>query len=77
VVPVDAGTEVLGQIGAVDGKGQITPLGGWMRARATRKAITKQYVTAHAGKATPDNTCLSHSYCQRRATGARKDPAPL
>jgi hypothetical protein len=45
--------------------------------RVTRKAITKQYVTAHADKATPDNTRLVHSHCQRRATGARKDPALL
>jgi hypothetical protein len=43
----------------------------------TRKAITKQYVTAHADKATPDKTRLVHSHCQRRATGAQKDPALL
>jgi RNA-directed DNA polymerase len=45
--------------------------------RVTRKAITKQYVSAHADKATPDDTRLVHSHCQRRTTGARKDPALL
>jgi RNA-directed DNA polymerase len=45
--------------------------------RVTRKAITKHHVTAHADRATPDGTRLVHSHCQRRATGARKEPALL
>ncbi len=45
--------------------------------RVTRKAITKQHVTAHADRATPNDTRLVHSHCQRRATGAQKDPALL
>ncbi|MFV2104933.1 hypothetical protein, partial [Micromonospora sp. LOL_024] len=45
--------------------------------RVTRTAITKQHVTAHADKATPDDTRLIHSHCQRRTTGAQKDPALL
>jgi RNA-directed DNA polymerase len=45
--------------------------------RVTRKAITKHHVTALADKATPDDTHLVHSHCQRRTTGARKEPAPL
>jgi RNA-directed DNA polymerase len=44
--------------------------------RTTRKAITRQHIIAH-GTGTPDNTRLVHSYCQRRATGARKEPATL
>jgi RNA-directed DNA polymerase len=46
-------------------------------ASVTRKAITKNHVTALADKAPSDGTCLVHSHCQRRATGARKQPAPL
>jgi RNA-directed DNA polymerase len=34
-------------------------------------------VIAHADGATPDDTRLVHSHCQRRTTGARNDPAPL
>jgi uncharacterized RDD family membrane protein YckC len=45
--------------------------------RVTRKAITKHHVSALADKATPDGIRLVHSHCQRRATGARKQPAPL
>jgi RNA-directed DNA polymerase len=45
--------------------------------RVTRKAITKHHVTAHADKATPDDTRLVHSHCQHRTTGARKEPALL
>jgi RNA-directed DNA polymerase len=45
--------------------------------RVTRKAITKHHVTALAGGATSDGTRLVHSHCQRRVTGARKDPALL
>jgi RNA-directed DNA polymerase len=45
--------------------------------RVTRKAITKHHVTAHADKATPDGTRLVHSHCQRRTTGAHKEPALL
>jgi RNA-directed DNA polymerase len=44
--------------------------------RVTRKAITKQYVTAYADKAIPDGTRLVHSHCQCRATGG-KQPALL
>jgi RNA-directed DNA polymerase len=44
--------------------------------RVTRKAITKQYVTAHADNVTPDGTRLVDSHCQRRATGV-KEPALL
>jgi hypothetical protein len=43
--------------------------------RVTRKAITKHYVTAEPGTGTPDGTRLVHSHCQRRATGATKEPA--
>jgi RNA-directed DNA polymerase len=45
--------------------------------RVTRKAITKHHVTAHPDKATLDDTRLVHSHCQRRETGAHKDPALL
>jgi RNA-directed DNA polymerase len=45
--------------------------------RTTRKAITKQYVTAHGNPATPDGTRLVHSHCQRRETGAKQQPALL
>jgi hypothetical protein len=38
VMPVDAAMELLGQVGAVDGKGRITPLGGWMRERLVAEA---------------------------------------
>jgi RNA-directed DNA polymerase len=44
--------------------------------RVTRKAISRQYVTVYADKATPDDTRLVHSHCQRRATGV-KQPALL
>jgi RNA-directed DNA polymerase len=47
--------------------------------RVTRKAITKRYVTAEpgTGTGTPDGTRLVHSHCQRRATGAAREPALL
>jgi len=45
--------------------------------RVTRKAITKQYVSADRGTGPSDDTRLVHSHCQRRSTGARKEPAPL
>ena len=45
--------------------------------RATRKAITKQHVTAQRDTGTPGGTRLVHSHCQRRATGASKEPAHL
>ena len=51
---------------------------GWERwHQVTRKAITKQYVTAQRDTATPGGTRLVHSHCQRRATGASKEPAHL
>ncbi|MFZ0159844.1 MAG: group II intron maturase-specific domain-containing protein [Kineosporiaceae bacterium] len=45
--------------------------------RVTRKAITKQYVTVEPGTGRSDGTRLVHSHCQRRATGATKEPAHL
>jgi RNA-directed DNA polymerase len=45
--------------------------------RTTRKAITKQYVTTSGNPSTPDGARLTHSYCQRRETGASKEPALL
>jgi RNA-directed DNA polymerase len=45
--------------------------------RVTRKAITKQYVTTQRDTGTSGGTRLVHSHCQRRATGARKEPAHL
>jgi RNA-directed DNA polymerase len=45
--------------------------------RVTRKAITKQYVTTQRDTGTPGGTRLVHSHCQRRATGASKEPAHL
>jgi RNA-directed DNA polymerase len=45
--------------------------------RVTRKAITKQYVTAEPGTGPSGGTRLIHSHCQRRATGAQKEPALL
>ena len=45
--------------------------------RVTRKAITKQYVTAQRDTGTPGGTRLVHSHCQRRATDALKEPAHL
>jgi RNA-directed DNA polymerase len=45
--------------------------------RVTRKAITKQYVTTEPGTSPPDGTRLVHSHCQRRATGASRQPAIL
>ena len=45
--------------------------------RVTRKAITKQYVTAQREMGTSGGTRLVHSHCQRRATGAQKEPAHL
>lgn len=47
------------------------------RHRVTRKAITKQYVTTQRDTGTPGSTRLVHSHCQRRATGATKEPAHL
>jgi RNA-directed DNA polymerase len=45
--------------------------------RVTRKAITRQYVTTQRDTGTPGGTRLVHSHCQRRATGALKEPAHL
>jgi RNA-directed DNA polymerase len=45
--------------------------------RTTRKAITRHHIIASGMDGTPDGTRLVHSYCQRRATGARREPAPL
>jgi RNA-directed DNA polymerase len=45
--------------------------------RVTRKAITKQYVTTQRDTGTSGGTRLVHSHCQRRATGASKEPAHL
>ena len=45
--------------------------------RVTRKAITTQYVTTQRDTGTSDGTRLVHSHCQRRATGAQKEPAHL
>jgi RNA-directed DNA polymerase len=45
--------------------------------RTTRKAITRQYIIAHGTHGAPDDTRLVHSHCQRRATGAHREPAPL
>src|ERR1017187_415363 len=45
--------------------------------RTTRKAMTRQHIIAHGTDGAPDDTRLVHSYCQRRATGARREPAPL
>jgi RNA-directed DNA polymerase len=45
--------------------------------RVTRKAITKQYVTTQRDTGTAGGTRLVHSHCQRRATGAQKEPAHL
>jgi RNA-directed DNA polymerase len=45
--------------------------------RVTRKAITKQYVTTQRDTGTAGGTRLVHSHCQRRATGASKEPAHL
>jgi hypothetical protein len=45
--------------------------------RTIRKAITRQHIIANGGHGTPDETRLVHSHCQRRATGARKEPALL
>ena len=45
--------------------------------RVTRKAITKQYVKTQRDTGTSDGTRLVHSHCQRRATGAQKEPAHL
>jgi RNA-directed DNA polymerase len=45
--------------------------------RVTRKAITKQHVTTQRDTGTSDGTRLVHSHCQRRATGAQKQPAHL
>jgi RNA-directed DNA polymerase len=45
--------------------------------RTTRKAITRQHIVAYGTHGTPDDTRLVHSHCQRRATGAGKEPATL
>jgi RNA-directed DNA polymerase len=45
--------------------------------RTIRKAITRQHIIANGRHGTPDQTRLVHSHCQRRATGARKEPALL
>jgi RNA-directed DNA polymerase len=45
--------------------------------RVTRKAITKHHVTAEPGTSSAGGTRLVHSHCQRRATGATKEPALL
>jgi uncharacterized protein (TIGR00106 family) len=44
--------------------------------RTTRKAITRHIVT-RGRDGPPDGTRLIHAHCQRRATGARREPAPL
>jgi RNA-directed DNA polymerase len=44
--------------------------------RTTRKAITRHIVT-RGRDGPPDGTRLMHAHCQRRATGARREPAPL
>jgi RNA-directed DNA polymerase len=45
--------------------------------RTTRKAITRHYIVTRGRDGTPDGTRLVHSHCQRRATGMRREPAPL
>jgi RNA-directed DNA polymerase len=45
--------------------------------RVTRKAITKQSVKTQRDTGTSGGTRLVHSHCQRRATGAQKEPAHL
>jgi RNA-directed DNA polymerase len=45
--------------------------------RTTRTAISRQYIIAGGVDGKSDDTRLAHSNCQRRATGAQKDPAPL
>jgi len=44
--------------------------------RTTRKAITRHVVT-RGRDGPPDGTRLMHAHCQRQATGARREPAPL
>ena len=50
--------------------------GEWQQwHRTTRKAITRQLITAR-GQGTPDETRLIHTYCQRRATSTgSQEPA--
>lgn len=45
--------------------------------RTTRKAITRQHIVAYGTHGAPDDTRLVHFHCQRRATGADKEPATL
>lgn len=45
-------------------------------APTTRKAITR-HIVSRRRDGPPDGTRLMHSHCQRRATGARREPAPL
>ncbi len=45
--------------------------------RTTRKAITRQHITAHRMDGTPDQTRLVHSHCQRRATDAKGTSTPV
>ncbi|OKI46821.1 group II intron reverse transcriptase/maturase [Micromonospora sp. CB01531] len=45
--------------------------------RTTRKAITKQHLTAEGNPSTSDDARLVHSSCQRQQTGARRQPALL
>jgi len=44
--------------------------------RTTRKAITR-HIVARGRDGPPDGTRLMHTHCHRRATGARREPAPL
>ena len=44
--------------------------------RTTCKAITR-HIVARGRDDPPDGTRLMHAHCQRRATGARREPAPL
>jgi RNA-directed DNA polymerase len=41
---------------------------------ATRKAITKQYVIAHAGHGTTNGYRLTHTHCQRRLADVGTEP---
>ena len=41
---------------------------------ATRKAITKRYVIAHAGHGTTNGYQLTHTHCQRRLADVGREP---
>jgi RNA-directed DNA polymerase len=45
--------------------------------RTTRQAITRQKIITDGRDGTPGSTRLVHADCQRRATGARRQPALL